>query len=347
MVASMDAAEVYAPVRERLWALVVLCSVLLIGAGAGVVLLSRQQRLRFYRERYAAAAALRESEEKFRGFFQGAAEGILVSNFETQKFVYANPAVCRMLGYTEEELVHMGISDLHPQQDLERVVAGFMAQTRGEKTLAPAIPCLCKDGTTIYAEINASRLVVDGKDCCVAFFTDITERKRIEEALRESEERFRAIFQGAAEGILVANIETMKFVYANPAVCRMLGYTEEELVQMGVSDIHPTEDLERVEAEFMAQIRGEKALASALPCLRKDGTTIYADINASRLVVGGKDCSVGFFTDITARKRAEEALRESEERFRAIIQAAEDSIFIKGTTLQYTLVNPAMERVFS
>jgi PAS domain S-box-containing protein len=273
-------------------------------------------------ERKQAEEALRESEERFRAIFQGAAEGILASNFETHEFVYANPAVCRMLGYTEKELVHMNVSDIHPPQDLERVVAGFMAQTRGGETLAPAIPCLRKDGTTIYAEINASRLEVDGKDCCVAFFTDITARKRIEEALRESEEKFRGLFQGAAEGILVSTIETKKFVYANPAVCRMLGYTEEELVHLGVSDIHPTEDLERVGAEFMAQVRGEKTLASALPCLRKDGTTIYADINASRLVVGGKDCSVGFFTNITARKRAEEALQIERDNLNAIFASA-------------------------
>ncbi len=272
-------------------------------------------------ERKRAEETLRESEERFRGLFQGAAEGILVSTIETKKFVYANPAVCRMLGYTEEELVHMGVSDIHPQQDLEWVVAEFMAQARGEKKLASAVPCLRKDGTAIYADVNASRLVIDGKDCSVGFFTDITARKRAEEALRESEERFRGLFQGAAEGILVANIETKKFVYANPAVCRMLGYTEEELVHMGVSDIHPQQDLEWVVAEFMAQARGEKTLASALPCLRKDGTTKYADVNASRLVIDGKDCSVGFFTDITARKRAEEEVRQAKEAAEAASRA--------------------------
>ncbi|MGD0920158.1 MAG: PAS domain S-box protein [Terriglobia bacterium] len=414
------------------------------GKIAGIVGISRDVT-----ERKRAEEILRESEEKFRGLFQSAAEGILVANLETKKFVYANPAVCRMLGYTEEELVHMGVSDIHPQQDLEWVMADFMAQARGEKKLASAIPCLRKDGTAIYADVNASRLVIDGKDCSVGFFTDITarkraeealrtseersrivaasisdliyewdlkdkvdwygdvdslmgypaggfprtlngwaaalhpedkervwvavenqlkgvapydfeeyriaekdggwrwwsargtvlrdeqgqprswigavtditERKRAEETLRESEERFRGLFQGAAEGILVANLETKKFVYANPAVCRMLGYTEEELVHMGVSDIHPPQDLERVVAEFMAQVRGEKTLASALPCLRKDGTTIYADINASRLVVDGEDCSVGFFTDITARRRAEEGLVEAKDAAEAATRA--------------------------
>jgi PAS domain S-box-containing protein len=130
--------------------------------------------------------ALRASEERFRSFFQEAAEGMLVSNFETQRFVYANPAVCRMLGYTEDELVHMGVSDLHPQQDWEKVVAGCTAQTHGERKPATAIACLCKDGKTIYAEVNASRLEAGGKDCIVGFFTDITERKCLEAALESA-----------------------------------------------------------------------------------------------------------------------------------------------------------------
>ena len=113
--------------------------------------------------------------------------------------MYANPAVCRMLGYTEEELVHMGVSDIHPQQDLEGVVAEFMAQARGEKTLASAVPCLRKDGTTIYADVNASRLVVDGKDCSVGFFTDITERKRAEEALQKAKEAAEAASRAKSE----------------------------------------------------------------------------------------------------------------------------------------------------
>jgi two-component system sensor histidine kinase/response regulator len=79
--------------------------------------------------------------------------------------------------------------------------------------------------------------------------------------------------------------------------------------------------LEWVVADFMAQARGEKKLASAVPCLRKDGTTIYADVNASGLMIDGKDCSVGFFTDITARKRAEEGLVEAKDAAEAASRA--------------------------
>jgi PAS domain S-box-containing protein len=149
---------------------------------------------------------------------------------------------------------------------------------------------------------------------------EITERKKAEEALLESEARYKAMFETAKEGILVADIETKHFRYANHAVCDMFGYTAEELRRMGVQDIHPKEALPSVFAEFEAQARGEKSLASDVPCLRKDGTVFYADINTTGVVIDQTPCNVGFFTDITHHKRAEEALRESEQRYRLLVE---------------------------
>ncbi len=96
---------------------------------------------------------------------------------------------------------------------------------------------------------------------------DITDSRLAEEALRESETRYRALFAGAPGGILVADSRTMRFRYANPAVCRMLGYTGEELLRLSVADIHPRESLDHVMAEFRAQVEGEKVVSRELPAL--------------------------------------------------------------------------------
>lgn len=141
----------------------------------------------------------------------------------------------------------------------------------------------------------------------------ITERKQTEGALRESEERYRTLVESAAEGILIANSETRKLQYANSAFCTMLGYSQEELTKMSVSDIHPKTSLEQVFADFAAQARGEKILSSALPCLKKDGTIVYADIKATKAIIDGRECNIGFFTDVTERKQAEDKIEQAQE----------------------------------
>ncbi|MEN8005712.1 MAG: PAS domain S-box protein [Candidatus Krumholzibacteriota bacterium] len=158
------------------------------------------------------------------------------------------------------------------------------------------------DSLETAVQERTSELVAANKELS----REMTEREAAEEALRESEERHRTLFEGAAEGILVADIETQGFKYANLAICKMLGYTLEELNGMSISDIHPPESLENVIAEFEAQARGEKTIASGLPCLRKDGTIIYVDISTTSMLMDDRKCNVGFFSDITARKRAEE-----------------------------------------
>jgi diguanylate cyclase (GGDEF)-like protein/PAS domain S-box-containing protein len=172
----------------------------------------------------------------------------------------------------------------------------------------------------------------------------VSERKHLDETLRESEARYKALFAGAPEGMVVADLETRQFRHANPAMCRMFGYTEEEFLRIGVADIHPKESLSYVLAEFEAQARGEKLLSADLPCQRKDGSLFYADVNAVTAVLDGRRCNVGFFTDVTERKKAEEALRESEARFRSIFESFQDMYFRTDAQGIITEISPSVER---
>jgi len=136
---------------------------------------------------------------------------------------------------------------------------------------------------------------------------DISIRKQAQEWLLESEAKYRAVFEGASEGILVADPVTMEFKYANPAVCHMLGYTEDDLIGLSVSAIHPKDKLDHVVAEFQKIARRGKFKAEGIPCLRKDGTIFYADIGGTSITIDGLPCNVGFFSDITDRKQSEES----------------------------------------
>jgi PAS domain S-box-containing protein len=140
---------------------------------------------------------------------------------------------------------------------------------------------------------------------------EIAERKKAEDTLRENEERFKAIFDHANDGIILADEETKNFYIGNNTICQMLGYSLEEIKKLGVADIHPREDLPYVIEQFQRQVRREIAVAKDLPVKRKDGGVFYADVNTSLVTLAGKTYLLGIFRDITERKQAEGALVEA------------------------------------
>lgn len=155
-------------------------------------------------------------------------------------------------------------------------------------------------------------------------FLHVCRLRRAKARIAESEARYKALFDASADGILVAEATTRRFLFANPAVCRMFGHPVDEFVKLGVEDIHPGEYLDRVLADFESQVRGEKDIAEGSPCLRSDGSVFWADIRSFSLDIDGKPCGVGLFRDVTerlqtlaflhkARNAAEEANRSKSE----------------------------------
>ena len=241
-------------------------------------------------------------------------DGIIIGDLEP-KLMYVNDAFAQMHGYTREEMIGMAATKLHNKLQMQEH-RRHIKQLKTQGSWDGEIGHIRKDGTAFLTYMSVTLLKdSEGKPTgTLAVARDITEYKRAEDMLRESEGRYKTLFQGASEGILVADIETKELKYANPAICKMLGYTEEEMKRMRVLDIHPKENLEYVLSEFEAQARGEKVLSPSIPCLRKDGTMIYADINTTKLMIDGRECNVGFFTDITKRKRIKADLENYKEK---------------------------------
>jgi PAS domain S-box-containing protein len=256
-----------------------------------------------------------------------------------------NDAYCDMIGYTRQELLSMNIRDVEAKESLQEIARhiGDIADKGSHRFESRHRR---KDGAVIDVDVSANYLEVGGGQI-FTFFRDITDRKRTEEALRESERRYKALFEGSAEGIIVADVQTRQFRYANPAVCRILRYTQQELTRMSVYDIHPQESLEHVLSEFEAQVRGEKTLAPDIPCLRKDGRVVYADINTARVVIDGAECNVGFLTDITDRKLAEQAKQEAEQKYKRIVESLRQEYFFysHGPDGVFTYVSPSITNV--
>jgi len=273
-------------------------------------------------ERKQVDEALRNSEEKYRAILENIQEGYLEVDL-AGNFTFINDAECRNLGYAMEELIGMNYRQYTDETTAKKLYQTFNGVYRtGEPINILDTEIIRKGGTKAVNELSIS-LIKDSEGIPIGFrgiARDITERKQAEDMLGASEERYRTLFEGAAEGILVADIESKQFKYVNPAACRILGYTAEELTRLSLTDIHPKEALDYVVAEFEAQSRGEKTLSPEIPCLRKDGSVIYTSIATAPVVIGGHKCNVGFFTDVTERKRAGESLKQSEENARQLAQ---------------------------
>ena len=272
--------------------------------------------IRTEKERRRAEEALRDSEQKFRTIFDKASDGMFLVDLKAQKFFICNATCANMLGYAQEEFSNLDVPDVHPKEELSFIFEQMGKFSRGEDGIRSDIRFKRKDGSILVADLSPALLTIAENKYLLISFKDITERKRAEETVRDSEARYRALFQGTADGILIAEHETRMFRHANPAACRLLGYSEAELRTMGVTDIHPKADLPAVVDEFEAQARGEKTLAVGLPCLRKDGTIVHADVSAVSMTIDGRACNVGFFRDITERKLAELASRQAEDALR-------------------------------
>ncbi len=147
----------------------------------------------------------------------------------------------------------------------------------------------------------------------VIFAGDITERKLAEAAIRESGEQFRAIFSNAMDGILLADTETKKFFLANDAISRLLGYTDKEIVNLSVADIHPASNLPSIESQFEKQAQGGFSLARDVPLKRKDGTIVHADINSIPVVISGRKYLLGMFRNVSERRKLEEQIQQTQK----------------------------------
>lgn len=179
-------------------------------------------------------------------------------------------------------------------------------------------------------------------ECCLACERgSSTGDAEAERALHASEEKFREYIDSSPDGVFLADSQG-RYIDVNPAASTLTGYTREELLSMSIPDLLPSESLETARAHFSAvQAEGRATVEGKF--LHKDGSPRWWIVDAVKL---DDTRLLGFCKDTTDRMRAEAALQESEERFRAIFETAQDSIFIKNLNLEYMLINPAMERLF-
>ncbi len=266
-----------------------------------------------------AEEALKVSEERYRRVIENIND-VIYSISPSGELTFISGACEKLFGVPAEVITGRNINDLasmvpvSPEDFKKSNELFYEAVSKGLDSLSFEFTFKKQEGE-IHLEIKQNIQYDDSGNVLGSFgvIRDITKRKSAEAALRESEARYRALFAGSTDGILIADIETRKFIFANPAICRMLGYSEEEMLTKFVPDIHPKESLEYVISVFEAHARGDMSLTSEVPCLRSDGKIIYAKINTSKIIIGERECNVGFFTDVTEQKQLEEQFRQSQK----------------------------------
>jgi PAS domain S-box-containing protein len=264
-------------------------------------------------ERKRAEENLRTSDAQFRAIFEGGAFGVTLFGIDG-KFITCNPAICEMLGYTEDELKRIGIRgisdpDEFPDQNerlLEDLISGRIEKFELDKCYVR------KDGSKVWAYLIVS-LVRDSAGTPlfgVGLVIDRDRQKKTEEELKLSEQRFRAVFEAAPAGVILGNL-TGNFTRCNSAACQMLGYTEEELIRLGPKGIALQEDHEWIDRLVEALSTGTHDKREAEKrIVRKDGGLSWVSVAASlvRDSAGTPLFSVNVLVDITGRKTAEEAM---------------------------------------
>jgi diguanylate cyclase (GGDEF)-like protein/PAS domain S-box-containing protein len=258
--------------------------------------------------RKQAEKALKESEQKFRNIFENASDGVLVVDVETKKFYLGNKMICQMLNYSHEEIKNLTVMDIHPEEDLPYVLEQFEKLAREKIPLAENIPVKRKDGRVFYVDISSFWLKLAEKTYMAGIFRDITERKTSEEALRESEERYRTIFEDSRDAIYITTREGI-FVEVNQSLLNLFGYIREEMIGLNAMQIYVNAD-ERT--RFQKEIEQNGSVKNyAVKFRKKDGTemdclltsTLWKDINGT--ILGYQ----GIIRDVTELKKVEDQLR--------------------------------------
>ncbi|UCG89808.1 MAG: PAS domain S-box protein [Candidatus Heimdallarchaeota archaeon] len=290
--------------------------------------------------------ALQESEEKYRNLVERANDGIAIVQDSLIKYV--NPSLAKMTGYTAEELYNTPILNyIHPEV-LSEVMNRYEQRMAGQ-SVPPIYETiiLLKNNKTLEVEINAAIITYQGKPADFAIIRDITERKQVEQALRESEEKYRTILEDIEEGYYEVDLEG-RFTFFNNSLCTIFRYSPQEIMGMSYKQYCDDKTASIVFKAFNEVYRTGKASKEFdWEVIRKDGSKGYVEASVS-LIFDSKGERIGFrgiVRDITERKQVEYSLRESEEKYRTILENIEDAYYEVDLSGNLTFFNDALCKI--
>jgi PAS domain S-box-containing protein len=303
-------------------------------------------------ERTRTEQALRESEQRYRLLAENA-DDIIFTMDASLRFTYISPSVTRVRGFTVEEAMVQTPAEALTPDSFDVAMASFdevLAAEAGEpsqriQTRRLELEGTCKDGSTIWTETTFTVLRDrDGKfDGVLGITRDITERRRAEAALAESEEKYRVVVENAHEGIAV--IQDDVFVFANGRLLSLFGYTEQEFFGRPYTDFLIADDHQEAESEYRRKMAGnDSAYLSLFRVITKRGELRWTEVSGIQIAWNGQPALLIFVRDVTERKKIEQALIQSEAKYRELIENAIDLIFTVDPEGTFLEVNESLLR---
>jgi PAS domain S-box-containing protein/putative nucleotidyltransferase with HDIG domain len=293
-------------------------------------------------ERKLAEKALRENEEKYRNLFQKSHDAIFLHDL-SGSIIDVNSRVMDLFGYEKQEILSLTIDKLHPVDELSRSAQAFKdIAKKGYVDLE--INFKKKDGCVFPAEVSSSMCDIGGRKVIQGVVRDISERRLVEQKVRESEERYRELVEKAGAAILIDDRDG-RFVYCNKRLAELFGYSLEEMQTKGIhSIVHPV-DIERVLKMHRSRIQGKKVPSKyEFTGIKKNGDLIYLEIDAVALKENGQTVGTrSYIWDITQRKKTEEAIKSSEERLKLLFEFAPDGYYLTDLKGNFLDGNKAAE----
>ncbi|MEW6062314.1 MAG: PAS domain S-box protein, partial [Bacteroidota bacterium] len=293
-------------------------------------------------ERKLAENALRESEERYRALVEFSPNAIAVHVKGVVQFV--NQAAVQLMGATRSEdlIGKPAIDFVHPTQR-EMVMKRISKVYNSEAAPPQEQQWIRLDGTTVDVEVTSIPFMFEGEPAAQVIARDITERKRTEDLLRESELRFRSLFENAKDAVFITDTKTGIIIDANAEAERLLKRPRTEIIGLHHTQIHPPDKVDEAISIFREQMLtlGERAVEFEV--ISSEGVRIPVEIKASIIRLDNQRVvAQGIFRDITERTLAEAALRRSEEKYRSLFEESKDGIYISTYDGRFIDVNPAM-----
>jgi PAS domain S-box-containing protein len=277
-------------------------------------------------------------EEEYKNLIDGMNDTAFVIDFEGN-FIDVNNRAVEVLGYTRDELLDMGPTDIDTTLSAKKIKNLIEGMKKGERQVFPTTH-RTKSGKILPVEVSSSLITYHGKPSILSIARDITERKKAEERLLESEERFQTVLENLPHGVCLHDLDG-RILFANKATCEMTGYTQEELLNMNVADIDPGIRTRKDREKLWLKLKKGGFTRIESRHYHKKGVSVPMEIYISAVSLKGNPMILAIVHDITKQKEAQEKLKESEERFETVIENLPDEIFVHGLEGKFIMVNKA------